>query len=172
MEGLTTLSVGGFDLQQLEQFNTTLKRNAHCLADPAAAAEWQRELRQARLNLEARLPTATATVTIRSQTRPELNGAAVTIRRFLTDNERYTVQLPPTANGALQQISLTPANLVLAEGSAVVATGLTGAPELNGRRGTIEGWDEETGRYAVRLEGERRRKRLRPENCRADVLAL
>ena len=35
-----------------------------------------------------------------------------------------------------------------------------------------EGWDEEAGRYAVRLEQERRPKRLRPENCRADVLEL
>ena len=54
----------------------------------------------------------------------------------------------------------------------MVATGLTGAPELNGRRGKVEGWDEEAGRYAVRLEHERRPKRLRPENCRADVQAL
>ena len=71
-------------------------------------------------------------------------------------------------------ISLKPANLVLAEGSAVVATGLTGAPELNGQRGIVEGWLEEKGRYAVRLEDKRRTKaaNLRPENCRVDVLAL
>ena len=68
--------------------------------------------------------------------------------------------------------NLKPTNLVLADGSAVVAAGLTGAPELNGRKGTVEGWGEEAGRYAVRLEHERRPKRLRPENCRADVLAL
>ena len=95
------------------------------------------------------------------------------IKKFLKDKGRYTVQLPPDADGKQEKISLKPANLVLAEGSAVVATGLTGAPELNGRKGTIvEGWDEEAGRYAVRLEHERRSKRLRPENCRADVLAL
>ena len=56
----------------------------------------------------------------------------------------------------------------------MVATGLTGAPELNGQRGIVEGWLEEKGRYAVRLEDKRRTKaaNLRPENCRADVLAL
>ena len=56
----------------------------------------------------------------------------------------------------------------------MVATGLTGAPELNGQRGIVEGWLEEKGRYAVRLEDKRRKKaaNLRPENCRADVLAL
>ena len=70
--------------------------------------------------------------------------------------------------------NLKPTNLVLADGSAVVAAGLTGAPELNGQRGTVEGWLEEKGRYAVRLEDKRRKKvaNLRPENCRADVLAL
>ena len=55
----------------------------------------------------------------------------------------------------------------------MVATGLTGAPELNGQRGIAEGWLEEKGRYAVRLEDKRRKKlaNLKPENCRADVLA-
>ena len=63
---------------------------------------------------------------------------------------------------------------MLAEGSAVVVTGLTGAPELNGQKGIVEGWLEEKGRYEVRLEDKRRKKlaNLRPENCRADVLAL
>ena len=108
------------------------------------------------------------------QRRPELNGADVTTRRFLVDKGRYVVHLPPGADGRPKKINLKPANLVLAEGSAVVATGLTGAPELNGQRGIVEGWLEEKGRYAVRLEDKRRKKaaNLRPENCRADVLVL
>ena len=95
-------------------------------------------------------------------------------RMLVLDKGRVTVQLPPDAAGKNEQINLKPANLVLAEGSAVVATGLTGAPELNGQRGIVEGWLEEKGRYAVRLEDKRRKKaaNLRPENCRADVLAL
>ena len=69
---------------------------------------------------------------------------------------------------------LKPANLRLREGSAVVVTNLKAAPELNGQKGIVEGWLEEKGRYAVRLEDKRRKKaaNLRPENCRADVLAL
>ena len=115
-----------------------------------------------------------AYVALNVQSRPELNGAEVTIKRFLKDKGRYTVLLPPDAAGKQESINLKPANLVLAEGSAVVATGLTGAPELNGQRGVVEGWLEEKGRYAVRLEDKRRKKaaNLRPENCRADVLAL
>ena len=99
----------------------------------------------------------------------------VTTKKYLKDKGRYTVQLPPLlADGEREQVNLKPANLVLAEGSAVVATGLTGAPELNGQRGIVEGWLEEKGRYAVRLEDKARKKaaNLKPENCRADVLAL
>ena len=108
------------------------------------------------------------------RSRPELNGAEATIRRFLIDKGRYTVQLPPDADGKQEKINLKPANLVLAEGSAVVATGLTGAPELNGQRGIVEGWLEEKGRYAVRLEDKARKKlaNLKAENCGADVLTL
>ena len=73
---------------------------------------------------------------------------------------------------AAQVIHLKPTSLVLAVGAAVVAAGLTGASELNGVRGRVISWDEEAGRYAVRLDGERRPKRLKPDNCRADVLAL
>ena len=102
------------------------------------------------------------------------NGAEVTTKRFIKDNARYTVLLPPDAAGKQESINLKPANLVLAEGSAVVATGLKGAPELNGQRGEVEGWVEEKGRYAVRLQGGARKKpaNLRPDNCRADVLVL
>ena len=46
--------------------------------------------RQERRQLEARLPAAAATVG-GVQSRPELNGATVTIRRFLIDKGRYTV---------------------------------------------------------------------------------
>ena len=137
------------------------------------AASYQRTLRRNRLNLEAKLPSAAATV-VGVQSRPELNGMKVTIKKFLKDKGRYTVQLPPDADGKREKINLKPANLVLAEGSAVVATGLTGAPELNGQKGIVEGWLEEKARYAVRLEDKRRKRpaNLRPENCRANVLAL
>ena len=172
-EGLSALEVGGLHLQQLEDIKGVLELNESCLADPAAAAQLQRKLRQERLRVEASLPSVAATV-VGVQSRPELNGAEVTIRRFLTDKGRYTAQLPPTADGKQEKINLKPANLVLAEGSAVVATGLTGAPELNGQKGVVEGWLEEKRRYAVRLEDTARKKaaNIKPENCRADVLAL
>eukprot|EP01044_Picomonas_judraskeda_P001460 COSAG03_NODE_88_length_13468_cov_4.757798_7_plen_481_part_00 len=171
--GLSALEIGVQYQRHLEELKQVLKQNTRCLADPGVAAKVQRYLHQVRLDLEARLPSAAATV-VGVLSRPELNGAEVTIRRFLIDKGRYAVQLPPDSNGKQERINLKPANLVLVEGSAMVATGLMGAPELNGGRGIVECWLEEKGRYAVRLEGKRQKKvaNLRPENCRADVLAI
>lgn len=49
-------------------------------------------------------------------------------------------------------------------GSAVVAHGLKAAPELNGRKGIVTGWNGASERYEVRFEGESRRKMVRPRN--------
>ena len=87
VEGLSALEVGGRDLQHLDRFKRMLQDNARYLADPTAAAELQREARQHRLEVEASLPTAAATV-VGVQSRPELNGAEVTTRRFLIDKGR------------------------------------------------------------------------------------
>jgi hypothetical protein len=148
-----------------------LHRNNECLENPAAAANYKKQLRWLRMNAQARLPSAAATV-VGLQSRPELNGAEVTTKRYLVDKGRYAVQLSQGADGQQEVIHLKPTSLVLAVGAAVVAAGLTGASELNGVRGRVISWDEEAGRYAVRLDGERRPKRLKPDNCRADVLAL
>ena len=85
-------------LRELEQFKRMAEDNARCLVDPAAAADFQRFLRQRRLEAEASLPSTAATV-VGVQSRPELNGAQVTIRRFLIDKGRYIVQLPMDDNG-------------------------------------------------------------------------
>jgi len=113
--------------------------------------------------------------------KPEISGAAVTIRRFQNTNGRYTA----ADAGSQERIHLQPTNLQLAEGAAVVVTGLAGTPQLNGHKGKVECWiDDEKGRfkvyhcsqegrYAVRLEGKARQTvNLKPENCRADVLTL
>ena len=173
MEGLGKLEISGHKLTGDKDLKEALTANADLLAHPAMSAELQRRMRRQRLKVEASLPSATATV-IDAQSRPELNGAEVTIRKYLKEKGNYIVWLPPGADGEQERVNLKPANLVLAEGSAVVATGLTGAPELNGQRGIVEGWLEEKGRYAVRLEDKRRTKaaNLRPENCIADVLVL
>jgi tetratricopeptide (TPR) repeat protein len=172
VEGLSALPVGGAHAShQLDVSREQLYRTTQCLEHPAAAAASQQQLRWIRLDAEAQLPSVAATV-VGVQSHPELNGTQVTTKKYLKDKGRYVVQLPPGADGKQEKIHLKPANLVLAAGSAVVATGLVGAPELNGRKGRVMSWDVEAGRYAIRLDGESRPKRLKPDSCRADVLAL
>ena len=101
----------------------------------------------------------------------------VTIRRFLVDKGRYRVELPPATDGKMEQINLKPANLVLAEGTAVVLTGLTGDQAAsNGQRGTMASAEIDGQRVQlVRLEVELGGTPVvgfQPEHWRADVLAL
>eukprot|EP01045_Picozoa_sp_COSAG04_P031801 COSAG04_NODE_6014_length_1431_cov_34.877778_2_plen_278_part_00 len=175
LDGLAALPVVvGFQQRLVEQFSHNKAANGLCLADPASGQMVKRAFLQERHEAEAQLPTASARV-VGVKSRPELNGTEAIVKRFLIDKARYTVSLPATnASREPEKINLKPANLVLAEGSAVVCAGLTGAPELNGQKGKVEGWLEEKGRYVVRLDDKVRKKtvNLRPENCRADVLAL
>ena len=65
-----------------------------------------------------------------------------------------------------ETVALKPINLLLPPGSAVVIVGVTGAPELNGRKGTAQGFNEAKGRYKVHVVDEPRPKMLKPDNCR------
>lgn len=42
----------------------------------------------------------------------------------------------------------------LPSGTAVLVKGLKGAPQHNGKRGTVQQWDGGKGRYVVQLGGE------------------
>ena len=56
-------------------------------------------------------------------------------------------------------------NLLLNRGVKLLVQGLKAAPELNGTKATISGFDDERGRYIVKIEGQGRAKALKPENC-------
>jgi len=180
LDGFTALSVAGSGRryrQEVANARVARDHNARCLEEPKEAAAVQRQMRQLKLELEASLPTAAATVA-GVQGRPELNGAQVTIRRFLVDKGRYAVLLPPDdADGKRKQINLKPANLELVEGTAVVLTGLTGDQAAsNGQRGTMASAVINGQRvWLVRLEvalGGTPVVGFQPEHWRADVLAL
>lgn len=51
-------------------------------------------------------------------------------------------------------------------GSKVAIQGLTGAPELNGKQGTVKSWDADKGRWNVLMPGGDI-KALKPENLKA-----
>eukprot|EP01046_Picozoa_sp_COSAG06_P027358 COSAG06_NODE_2411_length_6920_cov_64.918634_4_plen_661_part_00 len=166
---------------------------AGLLADPVLAAKRRRHFRK--LQLDARAVSARV---VGLASRPELNGAMVRVVRFISGKARYTVltQSGSSAKGEgpsfltspsgllyaqsvssaeeegrskQEKVNLKPTNLIFAAGSDIIVVGLTGAPELNSRRGEVESWEEEQGRYVVRIEGETRLKKLKPVNCQADV---
>ena len=83
--------------------------------------------------------------------------------------QRYVILLQPELGDAATKSRCSPASLVLEVGTSVTVSGLTGAPELNGRTGVVEGFDEEKGRCAVRFAGRKKPAALRPQNCLAAV---
>jgi hypothetical protein len=63
---------------------------------------------------------------------------------------------------------IKPSDLILNDGTAVIIQGLQAASahDLNGRRGLVQGYDEEKGRYTVAVAGRKKPLGLRPECCR------
>ena len=102
---------------------------------------------------------------------PELSNTTVHVLKYMykRNKERYIILLQPELGDAARKSLCPPASLVLAVGTTVVVSRLTGAPELNGRMGVVEGFDDEHGRCTVRLEERKKPAALRPHNCLAAV---
>lgn len=76
---------------------------------------------------------------------PEHNGKTGRVVNFDQSRSRYEV----TVQGG-HTLSLRPQNLT--QQCEIEVTGLENKPELNGKRGDIVNYDEESGRYAVLLQ--------------------
>ena len=76
-------------------------------------------------------------------------------------DDEWAVAAPPTAANELPPILATPAapvspavnELNYKDGRKIEVCGLVERPDLNARRGTILNYDDEQGRYIVRLDG-------------------
>ena len=66
---------------------------------------------------------------------------------FVSGKSRCTVEAEE--DNKQKRFNLKPGNLLLDPGTVAVAMGLTGAPELNGRKGFVLGWDEAKQRYVA-----------------------
>merc|ERR1712107_532269 len=82
------------------------------------------------------------------QTNTELNGMNGTILGYDDHKQRYTVS---SNNGP---ISLKPSNTILTNGTVGRITGLVSKPELNGQRGTIIHFNQNSDRYDVQLSAD------------------
>ena len=62
--------------------------------------------------------------------------------------------------------SIEPAGLTFSDGTAMVIQGLQSAPQWNGRRGIVQEFDAEKGRYILNIKGRAKPLGLKPNCCR------
>lgn len=89
------------------------------------------------------------------------NGKRGTIVAWSDHKERYNIHVMDIG----KIVSLKPANVVLENGTVGMIVGLQSKPELNGKHGTIKGFNEGTGRYDVQLSADQI-LRLKLENVK------
>ena len=113
---------------------------------------------------DAGLPTVLARLST------EDTAVQVQVLRYKRKKDRYVILNYAAPAGATDLKGLCkPGSLVLAPNTTVWVVGLVSAAELNERKGVVEGFDEEKGRHAVRVEGRAKLVALRAENCLAAV---
>ena len=106
-------------------------------------------------------------VVARGLSRGDVNGLRGTVFSFETATGRYGVYLGKGGEG--RKYSLKPANVVRdLTGQRVVTHGLT-SDGMNGRRGTVLAFDSSAGRYAVRLDPDGKKFKLKPVNLRRNL---
>ena len=134
----------------------------------AAAVQQQRMTRLEKQQVKASVVLARI---LAVASNPQLSGTSTTVHvlKYKRNKERYIILLQPELGDTATKSLCPPASLVLAVGTTVIVSGLTGAPELNCRMSVVEGFDDEKGRYAVRVEGRKKPAALRIENCLAAV---
>ena len=142
--------------------------NEQRLADPQAAAH-ARQRRVQRLDNQHGKTTVVYARILTVAANPALSNTNVHVLKYKRNKERYIILLQPELGDTATKSLCPPASLVLAVGTTVIVSGLTGAPELNCRMSVVEGFDDEKGRYAVRVEGRKKPAALRIENCLAAV---
>ena len=112
------------------------------------------------------------------QSRPELNGAVGDITGIKMGKGRWMVKLrkrapepepEPEPETELESAPEPKMEVAMDEehlppGTVVRVTGLTSALDLNGRKGRIESFVPDKGRYMVRFDGVPRPKGLKPDN--------
>ena len=92
-----------------------------------------------------------------------MTGKGITGMQLAEHNGHTAVLSILNASGSLEP-RLPPQQLP--SGSTVEVHGLTGAPQHNGKLGTVQGYDAAKGRYSVLVEGEAKALRVKGANLR------
>merc|ERR1712023_590822 len=83
------------------------------------------------------------------ESQPALNGQSAVFVRYRDDTGRYEMRIGNEVK------SLNPANVILPKNTRVQIIGLSAKPEFNGLWGSITEIDEASGRYTVKLQGDK-----------------
>lgn len=81
------------------------------------------------------------------ESQQSLNGLSGTIMAWNEQKERYNIYVSTIS----KVVSLKPGNVILSTGTVAKVVGLAAKPELNGKYGTIRGFNRDSGRYDVQL---------------------
>jgi hypothetical protein len=179
-DGLT--SVYGAEHHDSQFYFEEAADNAHFVSNSHAAAELQQF--QKELKLASSRPVARACVVgLDEETRPGLNGTSVLCLSFREDDSGqgggvvYSVRRvaeDDQEEETSEHFELPPINLRVEAGTAVVITASQSdahvsdvllEAKLIGRKGVVEGFDEQEGMYDVRIGVER--KCIAADNLRA-----
>jgi tetratricopeptide (TPR) repeat protein len=102
--------------------------------------------------------------------KPELNGEEAYVVGFDAAKGRYRVRHEGNARTG-KPIGIKPENLIFKQGSAVIVEGLDGAPEWNGKRGLVESYDAEKGRYRLLVKGRNKTLGVKVPCCKLEFVA-
>jgi len=132
----------------------------------ARSAAGQRSSKRLRSRRSTLVPNGAEVAIQGLVTSPEHNGKFGNVVSWDDDKARYEVQLrsgdedPRLGNGRLW---LRPQNIT--QVCLVEITGLTSMPELNGKRGVIQSYDQNKRRYMVLMDDSDASFALTPANC-------
>ena len=94
--------------------------------------------------------------------REDVNGRRGVVLSYDPAADRYTVQLAHGKAGKAMKVKLKPRNLIIdLTGKRVMAHGLS-REDINGRHGVVLGFDLSAERYAVQLEPDAAKFKLKP----------
>jgi hypothetical protein len=85
------------------------------------------------------------------ESKTEWNGQRGTVISWDEPNQRYNVYVM----GLRKAVSLRPGNILLEDGTVGKIDGLRSKPELNGKFGTINSFNQTSGRYDVQLSADK-----------------
>jgi hypothetical protein len=97
----------------------------------------------------------------------QLNGKVAYVVGFDAAKQLYDVR-PGGSLPTAKPIGIKPENLIFDQASAVIVEGLDAAPEWNGKRGLVESYDAEKGRYRLLVKGRTKTLGVKVARCKLE----